>query len=574
MAFGPFTGFSLSALVLGQRVFPTPESRARARLLAWLLVVWLPIPLVSLARINAETGSFSFLAAAGTALVPLLSIGMRLGVSTAWSGFLFGLCMEFLFIEGIASIGSVSQIVGLAFMPSLAVLASGRRFAIPLLAPPIAFSFGLYRLAPFFRNARFPSALLPEIGATPETANFLLLLFIIFAVTCGVEKIVLDVYSAMLGERASAEKEIMERKDKERILAAVFSAVPVPVFVKDRDYRYVACSDSFYEYLELPRERVLGQLSSEVFPESVSAPIIAADRRMTESDVVQSVSIRATRTNGKSAEATILKMQFRDESGAVAGSVGVVLDETERFARERQLEALLNSNRGALSLLGHDLRNPLGSFRDLVHSMEGDAEIDPTECREVLSELGKSLDALYRLLDELLDWAREEGDFHVVEPKSLPAAALVSKTLSLLALQAGSKGVELEARVPDGLSVYADERLLEPILRNLAGNAVKFTPRGGRVVVAASRSLRDRGVTFAVSDTGIGMSAAAVRSIFENGTAKHRPGTEGEPGTGLGLGLCRRLVDRHGGTMEIESVEGGGSTFTIFLPDPTPAALS
>jgi signal transduction histidine kinase len=123
----------------------------------------------------------------------------------------------------------------------------------------------------------------------------------------------------------------------------------------------------------------------------------------------------------------------------------------------------------------------------------------------------------------------------------------------------------IETRVPQNLVVFADTNMLQTILRNLISNAVKFANRGGSISVSACIE-EDNFAVISISDTGIGMSKDQADNLFRLDAKSSRPGTEGEPGTGLGLLLCREFVEKHGGTIHVESSEGQGSTFTFTIP--------
>ena len=119
--------------------------------------------------------------------------------------------------------------------------------------------------------------------------------------------------------------------------------------------------------------------------------------------------------------------------------------------------------------------------------------------------------------------------------------------------------------VPQGDLVYLDRTMFSSIMRNLVSNAIKFTHRGGRVRVEASIDASQ--LTITVSDNGIGMSPASMDHLYALNSASLRPGTEGEPSTGLGLVLCREFVERHGGSIHSTSTEGAGSTFRVTFPN-------
>lgn len=118
--------------------------------------------------------------------------------------------------------------------------------------------------------------------------------------------------------------------------------------------------------------------------------------------------------------------------------------------------------------------------------------------------------------------------------------------------------------IPEGLAVFGNEAMLQTILRNLVGNALKFSPASGRVSVTADGT--DTGIFLEVRDNGIGMDAELLSRLFKHGLNVKRPGTAGEKGTGLGLLLCDAFVRRRGGRIGVESEPGKGSRFRVILP--------
>lgn len=550
--------FSGSKLLLGNKPFANADDMTRARLLVNIVFLTIPVALFNALVIFAIKGIPLFVSIAAVPACVLMLLAVRLRLRPRLLGVLYGVLMELLFIEAAVREVSLVTYIGLILVPLAVTLFSGRKPAVFFVAATIVFVY----LPRFVINPSFVVPVLPS-----DLVAYCALLFFVYFVGCGIEKLALDLYSSYLDEKKATLREMEARKAKERLLETVFSSIPVPFFVKDEFNRYTACSDSFFEYVGVRPETVIGKKPIEVYPPDIAAAFDAADKRIFETGLSLGYSTSFVHPKDKSPRhVTILRTPLKNDAGFVVGSVGVLLDETDRLEKERGLESLLESNRGAIALLSHDLRNPLGSFRDLVRSMEADEEIDPREFREVLSEMGKSLDSLYRLLDELLDWAKVSGGMDRFEPTTIPLNASVDKILSLVSTQAGAKGIRLESRVPPDSSLFADVSMLEAILRNLVGNAVKFTPRGGDVIVSASADASGRGVTLSVADTGIGMPYASIRSLFDSGKIRHKPGTDGEPGSGLGLPLCKRLIERHGGVLDIESVEGSGSLFSVFFP--------
>jgi two-component system, sensor histidine kinase and response regulator len=148
---------------------------------------------------------------------------------------------------------------------------------------------------------------------------------------------------------------------------------------------------------------------------------------------------------------------------------------------------------------------------------------------------------------------------------AVPVFAVVSDTLDLLVPGADAKQIDLLAEVPEIPAVRADRDMLTTVLRNIVSNAIKFTPRGGKVTVTAEH--QGESVTVKIADNGIGISPDVLETLFSPAaTDRTRRGTEGEEGTGLGLPLCLDLVQRQGGTLTVQSHPGEGSTFLVTLP--------
>lgn len=522
------------------------------------------MPVVTFLLIESSMGQKAFLLFAAEFILMALIVGLRLGLRVQVAAVAFGLCMEAVFMEGAIHLESPSMVIGIVFIPFVSVFAAGRGLATILLAPPVILVLrGVFAV---FNETGSRKDRIFKLDVPSEAVNFVVLLGLIFAAACVVERIIHNLFAAHAAAHEAAMGEIVARKEKERLLETILKAVPIPLFVRDADFRYSMCSDSFFEYMGKNREEVIGKTFEEIFSFNMTGTSNDTDLHLKETGLAQRYSTIIER-GGSTQSFTVFKVPLQNDEGDFVGTVGALMDESERYEKERKLEALLDSNRSALALLGHDLKNPIGSFRDLVRSMERDECVEPAEFHEVLIEMGKSLDSLYRLLEELLDWSKADSSIAEFLPRPLLLAPRVQRTFSLCRLQAEAKKLALTSRIPDDLVIHADERMVETILRNLVGNAIKFTPRGGSIQVAGVRDEAGRKTCVSVSDTGIGMPAAMLATLFTEGGIRHRRGTDGEVGTGLGLGLCRRLIERHGGNLSIDSVEEKGTSFTLVFPD-------
>jgi signal transduction histidine kinase len=169
---------------------------------------------------------------------------------------------------------------------------------------------------------------------------------------------------------------------------------------------------------------------------------------------------------------------------------------------------------------------------------------------------------LYRLLENLLQWARVQQGTITIHREPVNLLAVVQESLSQVSEHSVSKGISITCEVPEHLTMQADLQMLQTIIRNLVSNAIKFTPAGGSIHITAGGNGM---IELAVRDTGIGMSAEMVANLFRIDIPTTRKGTGNETGTGLGLLLCQELAGKLNGKITVESSEGKGSCFRLTL---------
>lgn len=264
------------------------------------------------------------------------------------------------------------------------------------------------------------------------------------------------------------------------------------------------------------------------------------------------------------------------------GDGGVVITYTDVTEREQvlatledQRDELARVNRQKdllLSVVAHDLRSPfnvLVSLSDLMVQL-GDG-LTRRKAQEYAAAINESASSAYALLENLLDWSRLEMDQATFLPVEVRLRTMVDDAIRPSLGAAGLKGVRIRNRTADW-TVRADRHGLSTILRNLVNNAVKYSNAGGIVDIAAGFEGGDLMVI--VSDNGVGMDAARIEGLFRDGGAGSRAGTGGESGTGLGFLLCRQFVERHGGTIHVDSREGRGTTVRFGIPQSASGDLT
>jgi signal transduction histidine kinase len=185
--------------------------------------------------------------------------------------------------------------------------------------------------------------------------------------------------------------------------------------------------------------------------------------------------------------------------------------------------------------------------------------------QEIALLMRDSATNLHRLLENLLQWSRLQRGMIAFNPNHFLLMPKVTKSMQSILEVAGKKGVEIVYDIPEDLTVIADTNMLESVIRNLATNALKFTNKGGKILISA-KPTSDNAVEVSIKDTGIGMSKDIIEKLFRIDEYTCRQGTEGEPSTGLGLILCKDFIDKHEGRIWAESTNGMGSTFYFTMP--------
>ena len=218
------------------------------------------------------------------------------------------------------------------------------------------------------------------------------------------------------------------------------------------------------------------------------------------------------------------------------------------------------------SIIAHDLRSPLSGFMGLTEILaEGSLNIPIEELHKLALAMKNSATNVFRLLGNLLEWSRMQRGLTVFVPELLLLNSVISESIIQITEDAIKKDITIDFEIPGDLCVFADKNMLDSILRNLVSNAVKFTPKGGRITVSAQSDFVKM-AEILIEDTGIGMNKEMITKLFRLDTNTNRKGTEGEYSTGLGLVICKDFIEKQGGKLLVESEEGKGSIFKFALP--------
>lgn len=233
---------------------------------------------------------------------------------------------------------------------------------------------------------------------------------------------------------------------------------------------------------------------------------------------------------------------------------------------EQQLRYANETKDMFFSIIAHDLRNPFVTLINNAELLDRFYEkMSDSERKKAIHNLKNASKNTYHLLDNLLVWSSSQMGTIEFTPYEFNLKKLLLEVKLISQPQATAKNIEVDIEVPDDIMVFADENMLGAVYRNLVTNAIKFTHRGGHVLLGCKPAKKSEICLF-VKDTGIGIDEDNLPKLFSLDKKISRPGTEGELSTGLGLIVCKEFINKHGGEIWAESEIGKGTTFYFTLP--------
>lgn len=231
-----------------------------------------------------------------------------------------------------------------------------------------------------------------------------------------------------------------------------------------------------------------------------------------------------------------------------------------------ELTKLNNDKDRFLSILAHDLKSPFGSILGFIDLLANNFNgYDAREIEDIIYTIQKSAHRTYNLLEDLLQWINARSGKLTSMPQDINFYEICDEIISGLEPLANDKNIKIIRQATENINLYADKNILKTVLRNLVYNAIKFTGRGGLIMISVKPG--HHFVTIIVADNGIGIEPDNLKKLFDHLHRISTQGTENESGTGLGLLLCKELVEKSGGRIWAESVPGRGSKFKFTVRD-------
>jgi signal transduction histidine kinase len=253
--------------------------------------------------------------------------------------------------------------------------------------------------------------------------------------------------------------------------------------------------------------------------------------------------------------------------GAVIWSRYIIKQRANKLLAEKNQELVrLNATKDKLfAIVAHDLKNPLSAFRSITQNLsENSLHISKEEIEHFIGRLNQSANQLYDLLQNLLNWAISQIGKLPFAPEKISLQEMAEENIRLFTANLEEKKQSVRTDIDTNLYALADRNMIRTVIRNLLSNAVKFTGREGAISFSAARQNNE--VVFTVADSGTGMQPADLEKLFKIEEDVTTIGQSPEKGTGIGLILCKELVEKNKGRIWAESQPGQGSRFHFALP--------
>ena len=364
-----------------------------------------------------------------------------------------------------------------------------------------------------------------------------------------------------------------ERVEQEAIMRATLESAIEGILVVDNHHGVIAVNKRFAEMARIPEEELATRdrrvLIRRALKKVKMADIITGRiDELYENDATMRDEVELI-------DGSVMdwfSAPVRTSDGVKVGRVAFVRDVTAERHAQQQLEQAREAAESAsqaksqfLASMSHELRTPLTAVIGLADLLLLERDPLNDRQREYLNGIASSGRHLLALVNDVLDLAKIEAGKQVLSLESVPIHDAIEEGVTAILPLANTRGVMLEpATIVAVPNVRADRVRLRQILYNLISNAVKFTDRGGTVRIRARRD--DDRVSIAVIDTGIGIATRDLSRLYRSFEQLTLPSGDRPGGTGLGLALTKRLVEMHGGTIDVESELGVGTTFTVRIP--------
>jgi PAS domain S-box-containing protein len=371
-------------------------------------------------------------------------------------------------------------------------------------------------------------------------------------------------------EKKKAEEALRESEERNRTL---IDTSPYAILLTDINGKILFLNKRGYELFKFNRrDEIIGKTIFDIVIKEDHQRLFERHKTVIEEGTKRNAEYKMITSDGTIIPVELSATVIKNADGIPIGFTGIVVDISKRKAAEERLrkytEELKESNIAKdkfYSIISHDLRSPFHiilGFSELLPNIIDKLEKD--KIKEIAESIYKTSVETYNLLDNLLQWTGAQTGRIKSLPENVSLYEVFYATIKIFGENAKRKNLLLISNLKDNIEVLADKNMINTVIRNLVNNAIKFTPKGGKITLDAEE--KDDTIFITVSDTGVGMGKGDIARLFKLESAYTRKGTENEKGSGIGLILCKEFIEKNKGTISVESEKDKGSKFIISLP--------
>ncbi len=363
-------------------------------------------------------------------------------------------------------------------------------------------------------------------------------------------------------------------ENEKYLLKALMDNIPDTIYFKDLDSKFIKINKAQSKLLGVNNcDDAIGKSDFDYFSTKHAEEAFKDEKEIIKTKkALISKTEHIKTTDGKSKWLTATKVPIFDKNENIAGLVGISRDITELKAAEnkirkyaKELQYLNATKDKFFSIIAHDLKNPFFSlmgFGELLLKENG--ELSDDEKKNYIDNIVKISKNSYELLENLLQWSRAQTGRIEYCPNEIDLKNLLDNIIEFFAPIAQKKDIKIESKFKDSLPVYADSDMMRTVIRNLLTNSIKFTEPGGYIILDYEED--DHFYKIIVKDNGRGMNSDTLEKLFRIDVNHKSRGTSNEPGTGLGLLICKEFIEKNGGVITVKSELWKGSEFAFTVP--------
>jgi two-component system aerobic respiration control sensor histidine kinase ArcB len=371
------------------------------------------------------------------------------------------------------------------------------------------------------------------------------------------------------------EREIKKKSEQEMqarrlstLTRSIIDASPDLIYYRNEEGRFAGCNRVAEEVTGKTEEELLGLTPHQVYDESLARQVAASDNEVLETNASLTEELWLKFADGRSRYFEMRKVPFFDQDGHRLGLLAFGRDMTERKQAESAIAQASKDKTKFIATISHELRTPLNGIVGLSRMLR-DTKLSKEQF-DWVSTIYASAITLGNIFNDIIDLDKLDRDKIEIDLKTVNLRDFTNEISSIIRLLAQDKNLTFKSEIiePIPVAIEADGTRLRQVLWNILFNALKFTPKGEVTLVVEAR---DEGagnstVTFRINDTGVGIPQEDIDKIFAMYYQVDHPDHQSATGTGIGLAICKQMVDKMNGDIRVHSVVGQGTCFEIVLP--------